>query len=65
MRVSIALAAVLAVATAVGCGNDSGSGGGLTVVATTTQVADLARQVGGNRVNVEGMLRPGGDPHDY
>ena len=38
---------------------------GLTVVATTTQVADLVREVGGDRVNVEGMLRPGGDPHDY
>jgi ABC-type Zn uptake system ZnuABC Zn-binding protein ZnuA len=65
MRPSIALAAVLAVLSAVGCADDSGSGGRLTVVATTTQVADLARQVGGERVNVEGMLRPGGDPHDY
>ena len=34
-------------------------------MATTTQAADLVRQVGGARVNVEGMLRPGGDPHDY
>ena len=35
------------------------------MVATTTQVADLVRQVGGSRVSVDGMLRPGGDPHDY
>ena len=35
------------------------------MVATTTQAADLVRQVGGARVNVDGMLRPGGDPHDY
>ena len=55
---------LLAVAIA-GCGDDAGSAGGVDVVATTTQAADLARQVGGNRVNVEGMLRPGGDPHDY
>jgi ABC-type Zn uptake system ZnuABC Zn-binding protein ZnuA len=48
-----------------GCGDDSGSADGLTVVATTTQAADLARQVGGGRLNVEGMLRSGGDPHDY
>ena len=47
------------------CGNGSGSGNGLTVVATTTQVADLARQVGGDRVHLDGMLRPGGDPHDF
>jgi ABC-type Zn uptake system ZnuABC Zn-binding protein ZnuA len=51
---------------AAACGDDSGSGGGgRTVVASTTEVADLVRQVGGDRVSVDGMLRPGGDPHDY
>jgi ABC-type Zn uptake system ZnuABC Zn-binding protein ZnuA len=49
-----------------GCGDDDGgSAGERSVVATTTQAADLVRQVGGNRVEVDGMLRPGGDPHDY
>ena len=48
-----------------GCGDDDGSQGERSVVATTTQVADLVRQVGGRRVEVEGLLRPGGDPHDY
>jgi zinc/manganese transport system substrate-binding protein len=56
---------LLAAVVVAGCGSDSGSGDGTTVVATTTQAADLVRQVGGKRVNVEGMLRPGGDPHDY
>jgi zinc/manganese transport system substrate-binding protein len=58
---------ILLLVTLVGaaCGDDSGSGGGRTVVATTTQVADLVRQVGGARISVDGMLRPGGDPHDY
>jgi zinc/manganese transport system substrate-binding protein len=56
---------VLSAVVVAGCGSSSGSGGGTTVVATTTQAADLVRQVGGARVNVEGMLRPGGDPHDY
>ena len=50
---------------AVGCGDGSSSDGGRTAVATTTQVADLVRQVGGDRISVDGMLRPGGDPHDY
>jgi len=50
---------------AAACGDDAGSGGGRAVVATTTEVADLVRQVGGSRVSVDGMLRPGGDPHDY
>jgi ABC-type Zn uptake system ZnuABC Zn-binding protein ZnuA len=55
------LAGILAVA---GCGNESASDDG-TVVATTTQVADLVRQVAGGRADVEGMLRAGADPHDY
>jgi ABC-type Zn uptake system ZnuABC Zn-binding protein ZnuA len=57
---------VLAALAVAGCGDgDSGSGDGRSVVATTTQVVDLVRQVGGDRVSVDGMLRPGGDPHDY
>jgi ABC-type Zn uptake system ZnuABC Zn-binding protein ZnuA len=62
------LASLLFLAAAVGaagCGDDSAPGEEVTAVATTTQVADLLRQVGGERVHVEGMLRPGGDPHDY
>jgi len=50
---------------AAACGGDSGSGRGRTVVATTTQVADLVREVGGGQISVDGMLRPGGDPHEY
>jgi ABC-type Zn uptake system ZnuABC Zn-binding protein ZnuA len=67
MRRSVAAAAaaaVFALAVLAGCGGDSSSGG-RTVVATTTQIADLAREVAGARVQVDGMLRPGGDPHDY
>ncbi|MGI5161637.1 metal ABC transporter substrate-binding protein [Microbispora sp. CA-102843] len=37
----------------------------LKVVATTTQVADFARNVGGDRVSVHQLLRPNVDPHDY
>jgi ABC-type Zn uptake system ZnuABC Zn-binding protein ZnuA len=65
MRVWILVLLVAAAVAVAGCGDDAGSGDGLSVVATTTQAADMARQVGGDRVNVEGMLRPGGDPHDY
>jgi zinc/manganese transport system substrate-binding protein len=54
-------------AAAAGCGDgDSGaSGDELTVVATTTQVADYVRNVGGNRVDVHGILGTEADPHDY
>jgi len=59
--------AVLALA-ASGCGDDSSSSAGsadVTVVATTTQVADLVRAVGGDRVGVEQILQPNSDPHGY
>src|SRR5690606_12242072 len=35
------------------------------VVATTTMVADLARTLGGDRVEVRGLMGPGIDPHSY
>ncbi len=35
------------------------------VVATTTIVADLVREVGGDRVRVEALMGPGVDPHLY
>jgi manganese/zinc/iron transport system substrate-binding protein len=35
------------------------------VVATTTVVADLVRQVGGERVTVESLMGDGVDPHSY
>ena len=65
MRRATVIAFAFLASAAAGCADDSGSSGGRQVVATTTQVADLVRQVGGSRVSVDGMLRPGGDPHDY
>ena len=55
----------LLAAAVAGCGAGSARDDRHTVVATTTQVADLVREVGGGRISVDGMLRPGGDPHDY
>jgi ABC-type Zn uptake system ZnuABC Zn-binding protein ZnuA len=52
-------------ALAAGCGSDSGGDGRLRVVATTEQLGDFARQVAGNRVDVETLLNSGTDPHDY
>lgn len=36
-----------------------------TVAATTTQIQDFVRNVGGDRVVVTGILKPNVDPHDY
>ena len=37
----------------------------LHVVATTSMIADAARQVGGEEVRVRGLMGPGIDPHAY
>jgi len=51
---------------AAGCGGGGGDDDGkLHVVATTTQVADLVREVGGDRIDVAQILQPNTDPHDY
>jgi ABC-type Zn uptake system ZnuABC Zn-binding protein ZnuA len=65
--VAACLAALLAAGCAEpgGAGDGDGAGGELRVVATTTQVADLAANVGGDRVRVTSLLRPGIDAHDY
>jgi ABC-type Zn uptake system ZnuABC Zn-binding protein ZnuA len=63
------LAACLALAA--GCGGASTASeqgavdGRLPVVTTTTQLTDLARAVGGERVDVYGILKPNVDAHDF
>jgi len=37
----------------------------MSVVATTSMIADAARQVGGDRVDVQALMGPGVDPHAY
>jgi ABC-type Zn uptake system ZnuABC Zn-binding protein ZnuA len=63
---ALALAGLLA-ATACSTGSATTPTGRhrLTVVATTTQVADFARNIGGGRVQVTQILKPNVDPHDY
>jgi zinc/manganese transport system substrate-binding protein len=49
-----------------GCGSSSSGGGDqLDVVATTTQIGDWVREVGGNAVSVDQVLQPNTDPHEY
>lgn len=64
-----ALAAAAATALALigaGCGSVGASTDGkLDVVATTTQIGDWVRQVGGGAVAVDQVLQPNTDPHEY
>jgi ABC-type Zn uptake system ZnuABC Zn-binding protein ZnuA len=46
-------------------GAAGGGGDPIAVVATTTHMGDLVRQVGGDGVQVTQLLQPGTDPHDY
>ncbi len=39
--------------------------GKTVVVASTTQIADFARQIAGDRLIVKSILAPGADPHTY
>jgi ABC-type Zn uptake system ZnuABC Zn-binding protein ZnuA len=73
-RRRIVLTAVLAAVLAVGCSREqlTGSADGTTakgpvlnVVATTTQVADFATNIGGDRVRVTSLFKPNVDAHDY
>jgi len=41
------------------------AGGVISVVATTTQLTDFAKEIGGSRVKVYGVLKANIDPHDY
>ena len=42
-----------------------GESGKLKVVATTTMLTDLITQIGGDAIDVEGLMGPGIDPHGY
>jgi ABC-type Zn uptake system ZnuABC Zn-binding protein ZnuA len=76
-RYLVVLAAITAVALLAGCGGGSSTAGGgpaggetgggktLNVVATTTQVQDFARVIGGDRIKLTGILKPNVDAHDF
>ena len=75
MRKLLVALAGLAVAVALaGCGGSSGANGGsgassgggtLDVVATTTQVQDFTRVIGGDKIKLTGILKPNVDAHDF
>ncbi len=60
-----ALAALAAVVLVAGCGSEAATDAGPRVVATTPIIADYARAVGGDRAQVDQLLQPNTDPHDY
>ena len=70
-RSRLAAALLLAGVAVAGCGSGGNgaavpaAGAAVHLVATTAVVADFARTVGGDRVAVTQIVKPGVDPHDY
>jgi zinc/manganese transport system substrate-binding protein len=63
---SLGLAGALLAIACGGRGVDSGSSSGkLKVVATTVQITALAREVGGDLIDLHGVIPPGADPHSF
>jgi ABC-type Zn uptake system ZnuABC Zn-binding protein ZnuA/ABC-type Mn2+/Zn2+ transport system permease subunit len=62
---AVSAAALALVAMAAGCSSSGSSEGKLEVVATTTQIGDWTRAVGGEAVAVNQLLEPNSDPHEY
>lgn len=50
---------------AAACAGGEGGGERLRVVATTTQIGDFARQVGGEHIHLTVLLHPNQDAHDF
>lgn len=55
----------LAVPLAGGCERRAEGGGKPLVVATTTMIGDIVRELAGDRVDLHTLMKPGVDPHVY
>lgn len=65
-RIRLLVVALVSAVLLMGCGvAGSGTSGKLHVVTTTGMIADVVRNVGGNRVDVTSLMGPRVDPHLY
>ena len=53
------------IATVFSCKNDTQTNGKLNVVTTTTMITDMVKNIGGEHINVQGLMGSGVDPHLY
>src|SRR5438067_1007724 len=63
--VALVAACVLLALLVAACGSGGGKAGSVTVVATTTQIGEWTRTIGGGAVTVHQILQPNTDPHEY
>lgn len=68
-RIYIALCLIVILATSTGCDPkappDASGGAKFRVVTTIGMITDIVKNIGGNRVEVIGLMGPGVDPHLY
>lgn len=55
----------MSIATIFSCKNDKTDNGKLNIVTTTTLLTDLVTNIGGDEINVQGLMGSGVDPHLY
>ena len=63
MKKHILIASIISVF--FGCKNDKKDNGKLNIVTTTTMITDLVKNIGGDYINVQGLMGSGVDPHLY
>ncbi len=56
---------LLAITTLISCKNKKQENGKLNIVTTTTMITDLVRNIGGDSININGLMGSGVDPHLY
>ena len=56
---------ILAVIIVLGCKNNKQDNGKLNVVVTTSMLTDLVKNIGGDLINIQGLMGAGVDPHLY
>ncbi|RAJ17999.1 metal ABC transporter solute-binding protein, Zn/Mn family [Olleya aquimaris] len=56
---------IIAILVLIGCKTNNQTDGKLNIVTTTTMITDLVKNIGGDRVNINGLMGSGVDPHLY
>ena len=56
---------IVMIVTVFSCKTETQSNGKLNVVATTSMITDLVKNIGGDNINLEGLMGSGVDPHLY
>lgn len=65
MKIKLFLFVLLSTVLLAACSTPAEDNGKLKVVATYSILADLAREVGGEHVDVHSMVKIGANPHEY